>query len=61
MMFLLIQFSPCESIDYSPQKWHHLLHYVLAEGYDNKQFLWEKEEMWTQDFRQWFNSEHYYS
>ena len=26
---------------YSPDQRHHLFHYVLAERYNNKQFLWE--------------------
>lgn len=25
-----------------PDEWHHLLHYMLAEGNDNKKFLWRK-------------------
>lgn len=40
---------------YSPDQRHHLLHYVLAERYDYKEFLW-REMRCTEYFRQWIKS-----
>lgn len=40
---------------YSPDQRDHLLHYVLAERYDYKEFLW-RETRCTEHFRQWIKS-----
>lgn len=40
---------------YSPDQSDHLLHYVLAERYDYKEFLW-RETRCTEHFRQWIKS-----